>query len=59
MATEDAQKFSSQIGIELFETSAKDNINVEEVWREGTRSHSVGQMLLIMVLLSSMEKLSS
>ena len=28
---EDAQKFAEQIGIQLFETSAKDNINVEEV----------------------------
>ena len=29
--TEDAQKFSEQIGIDLYETSAKENINVEEV----------------------------
>jgi Ras-related protein Rab-35 len=28
--TEDARKFADQIGIELFETSAKENINVEE-----------------------------
>ena len=32
---EDAQKFAEQIGIQLFETSAKDNINVEEVRCEG------------------------
>ena len=31
VVTEDAQRFASQIGIELFETSAKENINVEEV----------------------------
>ena len=29
--TEDAQQFAGQMGIELFETSAKENINVEEV----------------------------
>jgi len=29
--TDDAARFADQIGIELFETSAKENINVEEV----------------------------
>ena len=29
--TDDAHKFADQIGIELYETSAKENINVEEV----------------------------
>jgi len=29
--TTDAQRFADQMGIQLFETSAKDNINVEEV----------------------------
>lgn len=29
--TEDAQKFAEQMGIQHFETSAKENINVEEV----------------------------
>lgn len=29
--TDDAQKFADQIGIQLYETSAKENINVEEV----------------------------
>ncbi|CAB0002080.1 unnamed protein product [Nesidiocoris tenuis] len=29
--TEDAQRFADQMAIQLFETSAKDNINVEEV----------------------------
>jgi len=28
---EDAQQFADQMGIDLFETSAKENINVEEV----------------------------
>ena len=29
--TADAQTFAQQMGIQLFETSAKENINVEEV----------------------------
>lgn len=29
--TEDAQRFADQMNINLFETSAKENINVEEV----------------------------
>lgn len=29
--TEDAQRFADQMGLQLFETSAKDNTNVEEV----------------------------
>lgn len=29
--TNDAQKFAEQMGISLFETSAKENVNVEEV----------------------------
>ena len=29
--TDDAQKFAEQIGIQLYETSAKENLNVEEV----------------------------
>lgn len=29
--TTDAQKFAEQMGINLFETSAKENVNVEEV----------------------------
>ena len=35
--TEDAHKFADQIGIELYETSAKENINVEEVFYAITR----------------------
>lgn len=30
--TEDAQRFAEQMGIQLFETSAKDNLNVEEMF---------------------------
>lgn len=30
--TEDAQRFAKQMDIELFETSAKDNLNVEEMF---------------------------
>ena len=35
--TEDARKFADQIGIELYEVSAKENINVEEV--RGIQQH--------------------
>lgn len=31
VSTDDAQKFAEQIGVELYESSAKENINVEEV----------------------------
>ena len=34
--TEDARRFADQMGIQLFETSAKDNINVEEMFRSVT-----------------------
>ena len=33
MLREDAGRFASQMGIQLFETSAKENINVEEMFR--------------------------
>ncbi|KAE8744472.1 hypothetical protein FOCC_FOCC008947 [Frankliniella occidentalis] len=35
--TEDAQRFADQMNIQLFETSAKDNINVEEMFMAVTR----------------------
>jgi Ras-related protein Rab-35 len=35
--TEDAQKFAEQIGVPLYETSAKENLNVEEVFYEITK----------------------
>jgi len=35
--TEDAKRFASQMGIQLFETSAKDNKNVEEMFQAITR----------------------
>lgn len=35
--TEDAQRFADQMGIMLFETSAKENINVEEMFNAITR----------------------
>lgn len=35
--TEDAQRFASQMGIQLFETSAKDNVNVEEMFLAVTK----------------------
>lgn len=34
--TEDARRFADQMGIQLYETSAKDNINVEEMFRSVT-----------------------
>ncbi len=35
--TEDAQRFASQMGIQLFETSAKDNKNVEDMFNAITQ----------------------
>lgn len=35
--TEDAQRFANQMGIQLFETSAKDNINVEDMFLAVTK----------------------
>ena len=32
--TQDAERFADQMGIQLFETSAKENKNVEEVGRK-------------------------
>ena len=37
VVTEDAQRFADQMGIQLFETSAKENINVEEMFNAITR----------------------
>lgn len=37
--TSDAQRFADQMAIQLFETSAKDNINVEEVNIHFTECH--------------------
>ena len=51
MLTEDARRFADQMGIRLFETSAKDNINVEEMFRAVTelvlKSKKVNGCLLI------------
>lgn len=35
--TEDAQAFADRMNIKLFETSAKDNLNVEEMFNAITR----------------------
>ena len=35
--TEDARRFADQMGIQLFETSAKENLNVEEMFRAVTK----------------------
>jgi GTPase SAR1 family protein len=35
--TEDAQRFADSMGIPLYETSAKDNINVEEMFLQVTK----------------------
>ena len=45
--TEDAQKFAEQIGVPLYETSAKENQNVEEVLAYAHASLSVSISLLI------------
>lgn len=50
---EDAKRFADQMNIKLFETSAKDNINVEEVRDIG---NSLGHVVFInfqLVLLPS------
>lgn len=39
--TNDAQKFAEQMSIRLFETSAKENVNVEEVSAFGFRGFNV------------------
>ena len=39
--TEDAQKFAEQIGVPLYETSAKENLNVEEVSLLPTAQRSI------------------
>ena len=38
--TDDAQKFAEQIGVPLYETSAKENQNVEEVGAKHTHTHT-------------------
>jgi len=35
--SEDARRFAQQMGIKLFETSARENINVEETFRAITQ----------------------
>jgi len=35
--TDDSKRFAQQMGIEMFETSAKDNINIEEVFSHVTK----------------------
>lgn len=37
VVTEDAQAFADRMAIKLFETSAKDNLNVEEMFNAITR----------------------
>lgn len=41
VVTEDAQRFASQMNIPLFETSAKENINVEEMFLTITKMVSI------------------
>lgn len=41
--TADARRFSEQMGVRLFETSAKENLNVEEVLEEVVRRAKVGR----------------
>ena len=46
VVTEDAQNFSEQIGIRLFETSAKENINVEAVKQTSFSTRNTVKLLL-------------
>lgn len=50
VSTEDAQRFAEQIGIELYETSAKENINVEEVSGCHGNSHVTHSFRYFMLL---------
>ena len=45
--TEDAQKFADQIGIKVFETSAKENLNVELVSISWWSKYTVANQLLL------------
>lgn len=45
--TQDAKQFADQIGIQLFETSAKDNKNVEEV---RTAVHAINSASVIVMI---------
>ena len=51
--TDDAKRFADQMGIRLFETSAKDNINVEEMFR------AITELVLKSKKVSSLPGLSS
>ena len=46
---QDAQRFAEQMGIELFETSAKENINVEEVSFHSLHIQGPGPCIMYMV----------
>ena len=50
--TDDAKRFADQMGIRLFETSAKDNINVEEMFR------AITELVLKSKKVSSLPELS-
>lgn len=47
VVTEDAQRFANQMNIPLFETSAKENINVEEMFLTITKMVNINLLLLI------------
>lgn len=50
VVTEDAQRFANQMNIPLFETSAKENINVEEMFLTITKMVSsvvVGKLMTL------------
>lgn len=46
VVTEDAQRFANQMNIPLFETSAKENINVEEMFLTITKMVSSANLTL-------------
>uniref|UniRef100_A0A8C6XSS5 Ras-related protein Rab-35 n=1 Tax=Naja naja TaxID=35670 RepID=A0A8C6XSS5_NAJNA len=50
----DARRFSEQMGVRLFETSAKENLNVEEVMEEMVRRTKVGRKTEALMLQGGM-----
>ncbi|ETE71832.1 Ras-related protein Rab-35, partial [Ophiophagus hannah] len=54
----DARRFSEQMGVRLFETSAKENLNVEEVMEEMVRRTKMFNAITTMVLRMKQENLA-
>lgn len=64
--TEDAQRFANQMEIQLFETSAKDNLNVEDMFlaiteqvlrhKKQTQKHEESKIILDKIQLGQHNK---